>query len=225
MVRNAGKFGKPKRGGKKQFTQNLAESDRAGMWDGAVESEGSEEDGSEGSVEESEESESGEEEGGLNSKLASTSLGGPSTNSKSQQDESSVSQTRAERKAAKKEASGKSTKTAGNDDENSSDDNQDLGQGNSNRVVKKSVKINEISNLDTGTLNRKEREAAEKKAAQERYWKLHQAGKTDEAKVDMARLAKIRQEREQAAAFRKAEAEAKAKEAADRAALSGRKKK
>ncbi|KAI9630580.1 hypothetical protein KEM48_013841 [Puccinia striiformis f. sp. tritici PST-130] len=185
MVRNAGKFGKPKRGGKKQFTQNLAESDRAGMWDGAVESEGSEEDGSEGSVEESEESESGEEE-----------------------DESSVSQTRAERKAAKKEASGKSTKTAGNDDENSSDDNQDLGQGNSNRVVKKSVKINEISNLDTGTLNRKEREAAEKKAAQERYWKLHHPTR--------ARTA---------AAFRKAEAEAKAKEAADRAALSGRKKK
>ncbi|KAA1104673.1 hypothetical protein PGT21_029644 [Puccinia graminis f. sp. tritici] len=216
MVRNAGKFGKPKRGGKKQFTQNLAESDRAGMWDG--EAKGSESEESSEESEDSEEEESGAEE--LNSKLASTSLG---SSSKPQED-SSITQTRAERKAAKKQAAGKSTKT-GNDGEDSDDDDQDLGLGNSNRVVKKAVKINEISNLDTGTLNRKEREAAEKKAAQERYWKLHQAGKTDEAKVDLARLAKIRQEREQAAAFRKAEAEAKAKEAADRAALSGRKKK
>ena len=185
------------------------------MWDGEVKDSDSDE--SEEESEESDEESSGEEE--LNSKLASTSLG---SSSKPPAD-STETQTRAERKAAKKVAAGKAPKP-GNDDENS-DDDQDLGQGNSNRVVKKSVKINEISNLDTGTLNRKEREAAEKKAAQERYWKLHQAGKTDEAKVDLARLAKIRQEREQAAAFRKAEAEAKAKEAADRAALSGRKKK
>lgn len=36
---------------------------------------------------------------------------------------------------------------------------------------------------------------------------MHQAGKTDEAKADLARLAKIRREREEAAAKRKAEAE------------------
>ncbi|PLW21417.1 hypothetical protein PCANC_02509 [Puccinia coronata f. sp. avenae] len=226
MVRNAGKFGKPKRGGKKQFTQNLAESDRAGMWDGAAN--GSD---SDGTTEESEGSSDEEEEGSevsdaeLNTKLASSSLGGGSTTKPAETN----TQTRAERKAAKKIAAGKIPKPTDNkdDDDDDDDDGQglDLGAGNSNRVAKKSVKINEISTLESGPLNRKEREAAEKKAAQERYWKLHQAGKTDEAKVDLARLAKIRQEREQAAAFRKAEAEAKAKEAADRAALSGRKKK
>lgn len=51
------------------------------------------------------------------------------------------------------------------------------------------------------------REAKEKKDAQERYWKLHEQGKTDQAKADMSRLAKIRAEREAAAAKRKAETE------------------
>ena len=37
--------------------------------------------------------------------------------------------------------------------------------------------------------------------------KLHAAGKTDQAKADLARLAKIRKEREEAQAKRKAEAE------------------
>ncbi|KAF9954639.1 heat- and acid-stable phosphoprotein [Mortierella alpina] len=58
-------------------------------------------------------------------------------------------------------------------------------------------------------MSRREREAAEKEAAKQRYWKLHQAGKTDEAKADMARLAVIRKQREEAAARREAEAKAK----------------
>ena len=51
-----------------------------------------------------------------------------------------------------------------------------------------------------GSMNRKEREAAEKAEATERYRKLHEAGKTDEAKADMARLRLIREKREQEAA-------------------------
>lgn len=39
------------------------------------------------------------------------------------------------------------------------------------------------------------------------FLKLHAAGKTDQAKLDLARLAKIRKEREEAQAKRKAEAE------------------
>ena len=73
--------------------------------------------------------------------------------------------------------------------------------------------------------HREEKEAKEKK---ERYWKvrasgpssplvpdsillpqLHAQGKTDEAKADLARLAKIRAERDAAQAKRKAEAEGK----------------
>jgi len=53
------------------------------------------------------------------------------------------------------------------------------------------------------------REAAEKEAAKQKYWKLHQEGKTDQAKSDMARLAVIRQKREEAAAQRLAEAQGK----------------
>lgn len=54
------------------------------------------------------------------------------------------------------------------------------------------------------TLNRKEREAVEAAAAKERYWKLQEQGKTDQAKADMARLTIIRQERDEKARQRKA---------------------
>lgn len=48
--------------------------------------------------------------------------------------------------------------------------------------------------------SRKEREAAAAAAAKERYRKLHEAGKTDEAKADLARLKLIREKREAEAA-------------------------
>ncbi|KAF9185376.1 hypothetical protein BGZ51_000213 [Haplosporangium sp. Z 767] len=66
-------------------------------------------------------------------------------------------------------------------------------------------------------MSRKEREAAEKEAAKQKYWKLHQEGKTDQAKADMARLAIIRQKREEAAAQRLAEAQARDEAAAAKA--------
>ncbi|KZP33307.1 hypothetical protein FIBSPDRAFT_721324 [Athelia psychrophila] len=47
----------------------------------------------------------------------------------------------------------------------------------------------------------------DKKDAKERYWKLHLAGKTHQAKFDLGRLAKIKVERQQAAAKRLAETE------------------
>jgi Casein kinase substrate phosphoprotein PP28 len=50
-------------------------------------------------------------------------------------------------------------------------------------------------------------------AAKERFWKLQEAGKTDQARADLARLAIIRKEREEKAKQRQAEADAK-KEAA-----------
>ncbi|KAK3321637.1 casein kinase substrate phosphoprotein PP28-domain-containing protein [Apodospora peruviana] len=58
-----------------------------------------------------------------------------------------------------------------------------------------------------GTPSRKEREAADAAAAKERYRKLHEAGKTDEAKADMARLKLIREKREAEAARKQAEKE------------------
>eukprot|EP00933_Yihiella_yeosuensis_P043201 TRINITY_DN37930_c0_g2_i2.p1 TRINITY_DN37930_c0_g2~~TRINITY_DN37930_c0_g2_i2.p1 ORF type:complete len:284 (+),score=117.02 TRINITY_DN37930_c0_g2_i2:64-915(+) len=58
-------------------------------------------------------------------------------------------------------------------------------------------------------LTRKQREELEKQAAQRRYQELHKAGKTDEAKADLARLAEVKARRE-AAAKAKAEAESAA---------------
>lgn len=43
------------------------------------------------------------------------------------------------------------------------------------------------------------REEIEKQKAKERYMKMHLAGKTDQAKADLARLAIIRKQREDAA--------------------------
>lgn len=49
-------------------------------------------------------------------------------------------------------------------------------------------------------LSRREREAVQAQQARERYQKLHEAGKTDEAKADLARLKVIREKREAEAA-------------------------
>ena len=49
-------------------------------------------------------------------------------------------------------------------------------------------------------LSRREREAIAAQQAKERYQKLHEAGKTDEAKADLARLKLIREKREAEAA-------------------------
>jgi Casein kinase substrate phosphoprotein PP28 len=43
------------------------------------------------------------------------------------------------------------------------------------------------------------REALEAAAAKERFWKLQEAGKTDQARADLARLAIIKKEREEKA--------------------------
>jgi len=140
----------------------------------------------EGSEEESEEEESGEEE----SEEESGEEGKPEL-------------TRIEkRELKKKEAAAKQKKPEGEEED------EDLI--NPNHVQKK-LNISDLN--EPRELTRREREQKEKADAKERYWKLHQQGKTDEAKADLSRLAKIRADREAAQAKRKAEAEAKAQEA------------
>ncbi|CAJ0763003.1 9176_t:CDS:2, partial [Entrophospora sp. SA101] len=78
---------------------------------------------------------------------------------------------------------------------------------NPNRTLRKdNLKASDMSNI-TPEMSRREREAAEKEAARQRYWKLHKEGKTEQAKTDLARLAIIKKEREEAAMKRKAEAD------------------
>ncbi|XP_068434328.1 pdgfa associated protein 1b isoform X2 [Clinocottus analis] len=117
-------------------------------------------------------------------------------------------------------------KLPASDSEDSDDENSDRRRAgveglieieNPNRVAQKSKKVTQIE-LDEPKkqLSRREREDIEKQKAKERYMKLHLAGKTDQAKADLARLAIIKKQREGAA--RKKEEEKKAKDAAAAAA-------
>ncbi|XP_074511496.1 pdgfa associated protein 1b isoform X2 [Sebastes fasciatus] len=87
---------------------------------------------------------------------------------------------------------------------------------NPNRAAQKSKKVTQIELDEPKQLSRREREEIEKQKAKERYMKMHLAGKTDQAKADLARLAIIKKQREDAA--KKKEAEKKAKDAAATAA-------
>ncbi|XP_060583083.1 28 kDa heat- and acid-stable phosphoprotein-like [Ruditapes philippinarum] len=85
---------------------------------------------------------------------------------------------------------------------------------NPNRALKKSKKIDALDTAPSAgpQLSRREREELEKQQAKERYNKMHMEGKTEEARSDMARLAIIRKQREDAA--KKREEERLAREAA-----------
>ncbi|ALC48987.1 CG4438 [Drosophila busckii] len=136
----------------------------------------------------------------------------------------------------KQPAARNSSDEESDDDEDGSDDDsegerRDAKKGvaslieieNPNRAIKKSaqklsqVKIDEAVGTGKPELSRREREQIEKQKARQRYEKLHAAGKTTEAKADLARLALIRQQREEAAAKR--EAEKKAAETAKKPAV------
>ncbi|KAK1344997.1 hypothetical protein QTO34_013701 [Cnephaeus nilssonii] len=88
---------------------------------------------------------------------------------------------------------------------------------NPNRVAQTTKKVTQLDLDGPKELSRREREEIEKQKAKERYMKMHLAGKTEQAKADLARLAIIRKQREEAA--KKKEEERKAK---DDATLSGK---
>ncbi|KAI4904323.1 hypothetical protein NFI96_015185, partial [Prochilodus magdalenae] len=70
---------------------------------------------------------------------------------------------------------------------------------NPNRVSHKSKKVAEMDESEPRELSRREREEIEKQKAKERYMKLHLEGKTEQARADLARLAIIKKQREDAA--------------------------
>ncbi|XP_006112988.2 28 kDa heat- and acid-stable phosphoprotein [Pelodiscus sinensis] len=88
---------------------------------------------------------------------------------------------------------------------------------NPNRVVQAAKKVTQLDLDGPKELSRREREEIEKQKAKERYMKMHLAGKTEQAKADLARLAIIRKQREEAA--KKKEEERKAK---DEASVAGK---
>lgn len=77
---------------------------------------------------------------------------------------------------------------------------------NPNRAVNKTKKVSQVTHESAKPqLSRREREELEKQRAEARYRKLHEAGKTEEARADLARLAIIRKQREEAAKKREEE--------------------
>merc|ERR1712183_857154 len=112
--------------------------------------------------------------------------------------------------------------------EGSEDESDEEGEGqkgvieveNPNHMKNKLKKADDITAEGAAgaapELSRREREAIEKEQARQRYEKLHAEGKTDEARADLARLAIIRKQREEAALKKqqeKDEKDAKEKEA------------
>ncbi|KAI9096288.1 hypothetical protein K1719_026007 [Acacia pycnantha] len=80
---------------------------------------------------------------------------------------------------------------------------------NPNLVKPKSLKAKDVDVEKTTELSRREREELEKQRAHERYMRLQEQGKTDQAKKDLERLALIRQQRAEAAKKREEEKAAK----------------
>ncbi|KAG0126911.1 hypothetical protein HOY82DRAFT_580853 [Tuber indicum] len=199
-----GKFGKPTRGGGKHFSRNLApldnddgESIPEGMW-GEPRDPKPEIPSSEDEDEEEEEGEEGEGEDADKPEL-----------------------TREERRAAKqarKEAArAKSTTTVGQSSLPSSGDEDE-------EITTPAVEKTRRSVIATANPNAPGSSDGEAAAAKEKFWKLQEAGKTDQARADLARLAVIRKEREEKARQRKAELEERKAAAEAKAAASGRKK-
>lgn len=102
------------------------------------------------------------------------------------------------------------------DDENDGAEGRDSGVkkgvaglikiNNPNRQIKKLAnKVEGVSLESKAELSSSDRKQLEKQRAQREYQKLHAEGKTFQAKADLARLALIRQQREEAAAKREAE--------------------
>ncbi len=84
------------------------------------------------------------------------------------------------------------------------------------RVFVVCMKVSQLGGDDSGSggggkrqLSRREREELERQRAKAHYDKLHAAGKTDEARADLARLAIIRKQREEAAKKREDEKKGK----------------
>lgn len=93
------------------------------------------------------------------------------------------------------------------DDDDDSEDGDMPANPNHSKAARNQTKIvdnvaDDVSKLALSP-NRKERESADAQAAKERYRALHEQGKTDEAKADLARLKLIREQREAEAARRK----------------------
>ncbi|KAI1101152.1 hypothetical protein F4804DRAFT_316915 [Jackrogersella minutella] len=199
-----GKFKKFTRGGGKHFSRDLrpldADGNEISMW-----SEGAKPGVDEDDDSEEEESEDSEE---------SDSDAGPS--------QQQTDLTREERKQAKKAQKEAAIAKKNNvvqvgdmpsDSESEEEDDAMPANPNHSKAARNQTKVpatgveEATKGVSKLTMSRKERESMEAQQAKEKYRKLHEAGKTDEAKADLLRLRAIREKRESEAARKQAEKE------------------
>ncbi|EPS40800.1 hypothetical protein H072_5322 [Dactylellina haptotyla CBS 200.50] len=216
------KGSKPTRGGGKKFSRDVRPAeDRPGMWDDGPRPEESEEE----EEESEEEEEDSEEESGDEAK--------PSTSKLPVAAVATGEMTRDERRAAQKAAKeAKRAQLSKGVASMSLEDSEEEEEEEEEAPKQKPKAIAPAQGFPAGnpnagnlepTMSRREREAAEAAAAKERYRKLHEAGKTEEAKSDLARLAIIKKEREEKARQRQAELDEKKRQAEIKASVSGKK--
>ncbi|KAJ3105566.1 heat- and acid-stable phosphoprotein [Phlyctochytrium planicorne] len=70
---------------------------------------------------------------------------------------------------------------------------------NTNRQATKNLKASDLATSENVPMSRRQREEMEKERAKAAFWKAQMEGKTDQARADLARLAIIKKQREEAA--------------------------
>ncbi|KAL1891165.1 hypothetical protein Sste5346_007797 [Sporothrix stenoceras] len=218
-----GKFRKFTRGGGKHFSRDLrpldADGNEISMWseDGVQKNSGSDD-------EEEEEEDSEEEDSDDGTPASSAALAAAAASREDRKKEK-----KARKEAAIARAKGQAVQVGDlpSSDEESDDDDL-LANPNHTKAARSQTKAGQagppssakrevdeaaegVKDLSLGGTaapqSRRERESLEAQQAKERYRKLHEQGKTDEAKADLARLKIIREKREAEAARKQAEKE------------------
>ncbi|KAI6244946.1 heat- and acid-stable phosphoprotein [Erysiphe necator] len=209
-----GKFKKYTRGGGKHFSRNLRPLDEDGN---EIKRANDEASSSEEEEEDDDNDESSEEE------PSETGIGQPKILSR--EERRIAAKAKKQAAIAKKNESVVEAGDMPSDSENESDEELMTANPNHSKAARNQTRTtstdidnaaNKVKDLNinrtakgrtVGELSRREREAIQAQQARERYQKLHEAGKTDEAKADLARLKLVREKREAEAARKQAEKE------------------
>ncbi|KAF2096835.1 hypothetical protein NA57DRAFT_78425 [Rhizodiscina lignyota] len=218
----AGKFRKPKRGGGKQFSRDLqpigADGEVQSMW-----AEPRNKDGDDSS--EDDDDESTEEEDTSDDDV-------PPQNQQDQSREQRRAAAKARKEAAKAKQQAKPAAPGElpSSSEEDEDDDDDEMPANPNHTAAARTQVAGAEAMSKKAekkpeLSRREREALAAQQAKERYQAMHLAGKTDEARADLARLALIKEKREAEAERKKAEAEERAEREKEKGDENDREKK
>ncbi|KAK1766501.1 casein kinase substrate phosphoprotein PP28-domain-containing protein [Phialemonium atrogriseum] len=204
-----GKFKKFTRGGGKHFSRDLrpldADGNEVSMWSEDAQKK---KDGSDSEEDEDEdESEEESDDGGASGAAAELSR------------EERKREKKARKEAAIARAKAQTVQVGDlppSDSEEDSDDDMPANPNHSKAARNQARQpLEEVTEavkglaVTSGTPSRRERESLEAQQAKERYRMLHEQGKTDEAKADLARLKVIREKREAENARKQAEKEAR----------------